>query len=115
MGDIAVLDDGCTTYFLLAISVIKDGVASSNEHLIRRAITSLFMKYDKVGQGYPMYIPLIGSGRSRAGLGYEESLQLILQVVLENEQHLQGKVVVIVPFGVLASIDVKKVEKSCGL
>lgn len=115
VGDIAVLDDGCTTYFLLAISVIKDGVAGSNEHLIRRAITSLFAKYDKVGQGYPMYIPLIGSGRSRVCLGHEESLQLILQAALENERHLQGKVVVVVPPGALASIDVEKVGKSCVL
>lgn len=115
VGDVAVLDEGPVTYFLLAVSVIEAGVARSNERMIGRAIASLLETYDRVGQGYPMYVPLIGSGRSRAGLGYEESLQLILRVVSENEQRIQGKAVVVVPPGAFASIDIEKARAAYGL
>jgi hypothetical protein len=115
VGDLAILDDGMTTYFLLAVSVIENGVARSDAELVRKSIESLLIAYDEAGQGYPMYLPLIGSGRSRAGLGYKESLRLILQTTLENEQYVQGKIVVVVQPGVLSSIDLAEVRGSNGL
>ncbi len=115
IGDLAILDEGPVTYFLLATSVIEGGVARSNEELVHRAVTSLFTSYDKYGQGYPIYLPLIGCGRSRSGLGYEESLRLILQTARENRQRIQGRVIVVVQAGTLSAIDIDSIGGSLDL
>lgn len=112
VGDLAILDEGPVTYFLLATSVIEGGVARSSKELVHRAVTSLFASYDKYGQGYPIYLPLIGSGRSRSGLSYEESLRLILRTAQENRQRIQGRVIVVVQAGALNAIDIDSVRDS---
>lgn len=112
IGDLAILDEGPVTYFLLATSVIEGGVARSSKELVHGAVTSLFASYDKYGQGYPIYLPLIGSGRSRSGLGYEESLRLILRTAQENRQRIQGRVIVMVQADALNAIDIDSVRDS---
>ena len=62
-----------------------------------------------------MYVPLIGSGRSRVGLSHEQSLRLILGVLLEETGLIQGRVVIMALPGVLDSIDLKEVRGLYGL
>lgn len=115
IGDVAILDEGPVSYFLLAVSVMEGGVARADSPTIERAIRSLVRTYDRAGQGYPMYVPLIGSGRSRVGLSHEQSLRLILGVLLEETGLIQGRVVIMALPGVLDSIDLKEVRGLYGL
>lgn len=60
--------------------------------------------YDCKGQGYELYLPLVGTGRSRAGLSYQESYNLIKKVLLENEGQIQGHITIVVQTEVLRKL-----------
>ncbi len=115
IGRIAAIDDGGTTFFLVAISAMEHGVARSSEQMVRRALSGLIEHYDRVGQGYPLYLPLIGTGRSRAGLGYRDSLGLIVEEILKEQAHLQGTVNIVVQPSALNPDDIEIVRKRNGL
>lgn len=79
------------TTYLLSISIFDDSnIAHSNEESIKIAIKSLLEFYDCNGQGYPVYIPLMGTGRSRVNLSYQQSFELIKETLLQNRTHIQG-------------------------
>ena len=78
IGSIAIIESNNAYYFLLAVSEFdKNNVAHSNYNDIDKAIITLLEKYNSIGQGYDMYVPLIGTGRSRAGLSNKGSFQLL--------------------------------------
>lgn len=63
-----------TTFYLLPVSSLdENGKAASSRKKIVDAYSSLSSAYDTYGQGLPVYVPLLGTGRSRAGLGLRES------------------------------------------
>ena len=43
-----------------------------------------------------MYIPLLGTGRSRANLSYQDSFDLILDTFMKHKQLLQGKISIVI-------------------
>ena len=86
-----------TVYYLLAVSAFDaDNRARSSQKCIRDAVDSLMEFYDKNGQGFDMYIPLLGTGLSGAGLSHEESLRTIEGTVLTNEKTIRGHVNIVV-------------------
>ena len=98
IGTVAVVETDNTSYFLVAISVFDErGNATSSETMIRESLESLLAFYDSNGQGYDMYLPLIGTGRSRAGLSPQESLDLIISAIRENEKNALGRISIVVP------------------
>lgn len=75
IGTVSVLDFENTSFFLCAISTLDDNnVAHSDGECIKRALEQLIKVYNQVGQGYPMYLPLLGTGRSRTGLSEKRSI-----------------------------------------
>lgn len=96
IGTIVPFDTQHGMTYLLNISCFdKNNIAHSDKDKIRNSIIKLIEFYDYNGQGYPLYIPLIGTGRSRANLSYQQSFELIEKTLLENEEHIQGKIYII--------------------
>lgn len=105
IGTTAVVDIDKTVFYLVAIASFDEwNNAQSTKEEIKKAIIELLKIYDKTGQGYPMLIPLFGTGRSRAGLSYQESFELIKQTLIENKNRIQGHIGIVVVSDVLKDI-----------
>ncbi len=97
IGTIATLDFDETIFYLLAISKFdENNNAHSSKEDIRNAIQNLIVYYDQKGQGYDLYLPLIGTGMSRANLNYQESYNLIVSIFLENKDRISGKINIVI-------------------
>ena len=84
------------TSYLLAIADFDEyNVAHSTKENIEKSIEKLIEFYDKNGQGYPLYIPLMGTGRSRVNLSYQQSFELIKGTLIDNKEHIQGNIYII--------------------
>lgn len=70
--------------------------ASSDPQHVRKAIESLLCVYDERGQGLDMYLPLLGTGMSRAQLSHVDSYKLIESTIRENADRVHGKVTLMV-------------------
>lgn len=97
IGSLAILESRNAAYFLLAISEFdENNVAHSDSADIEAAIITLLDKYNAVGQGYDMYLPLLGTGRSRAGLSNKEAYQLLKNSLLSHMDLMQGNITIVV-------------------
>lgn len=97
VGTTAVIQHGDAIFYLLAVSDFDErNVAKSSKEWIQSAISELIDFYDQRGLGYSLYIPLIGTGRSRAHLSAKESLQLITDSLIKNEKRINGNVTIVV-------------------
>ncbi|MDE6662497.1 MAG: hypothetical protein K2K46_04050, partial [Lachnospiraceae bacterium] len=97
-GTIVIVDGkNDVTFFLLAISEFDENNRgqSSKEDIIN-CVKKLLEFYDVNGQGYEMYLTLMGTGRSRAGLSHEESLQTIKSVLSLYSQKIHGIINIVV-------------------
>ena len=93
IGSIALIETVNTVYLLCAVSEFDEfNNAQSSPKKIAIAIKSILQVYDKVGQGYDLYIPLIGTGRSRAGLSIKEAYDLLTGSIIENWPLIQGHI-----------------------
>ncbi len=105
IGSVAVIDTDKTVFYLLAVSAFdKHNNAQSGENEISTAIEKLLETYDLNGQGYPLYLPLLGTGRSRAGLSYQASFDLLKEVIIKNETHIQGRITIVIEPDVFKTI-----------
>ena len=43
-----------------------------------------------------MYIPLLGTGRSRANLSFQDSFDLIINTFMKHKQLLQGEITIVI-------------------
>ena len=97
IGTIASIELGNTCFYLLAISTFdKDNRARSDKKQIINAINSLFEYYDINGQGYEIYIPLIGTGRSRSGISVQEAFEILNEGISKRKSAFHGKVNIVV-------------------
>ncbi len=97
IGTTAIIDIRKAVFYLVATATFDEmNNAHSTKEEIKTALIELLKIYDNFGQGYPMYIPLFGTGRSRAGLSYQESFELIKQTLLENKNRIQGHVKIVI-------------------
>lgn len=86
-----------TTFYLLAISIFDDNnKATLSRRNIRNCVDELIDFYDINGQGYPIYIPLFGTGRSRADLTHQQAFKAIKSAVLTNEKAIHGTLNIVV-------------------
>lgn len=91
IGAISVIETENTLYFLLAISEFDESNrAQSTPDKIKTSICSLLRLYDRIGQGYDLYMPLMGSGRSRTGMSIREAYKLLTDAIIENRSFIQG-------------------------
>lgn len=97
IGTIVTLEINNGVFFLIACSEFDEfNRARSSKEDIENALTVLIKYYDLRGQGYKLYVPLIGTGRSRANLSYKESYDLIVKTFKENEKYIQGEILIVV-------------------
>ena len=91
IGAISVIETNNAIYFLTAISEFdENNNARSSPDDIAQAVRSILTIYDKCGQGYNLYLPLIGTGRSRAGLSTKEAYDLLTKSLVENGDMIHG-------------------------
>lgn len=88
---------GKTFFYLLPISSLKErNKAESNVDVIKKSLDFLATEYNVSGQGIPMYIPLLGTGRSRAHLSLKDSISLIKNAFLTNENGFFGEIKIVI-------------------
>ncbi len=86
-----------TEFYLLPVSSLKErNKAESGKETITSALNALASEYNISGQGIPMYVPLIGTGRSRAHLSLNDSMSLIKGIFLGNKDGFFGNVKIVV-------------------
>lgn len=97
IGTISVVDLGRTAYYLLAISRMDEGGNTrSSEEEIDLALSRLVDFYDRHGQGYPLYVPLVGTGLSRARLSARGSYEAIRGAFSAASDRVHGSVSIVV-------------------
>lgn len=97
IGTVAVIPNAHAVFYLLAIAHLDDGNnAHATKDDIECAVGSLLDTYDREGQGLDMYVPLLGTGMSRAGMTLQESFDLISNEVIANSARVHGRVTIVV-------------------
>jgi hypothetical protein len=110
IGSIAVIETNRAVFCLLAISTFDErNRATSSSEDISRAVADLLRFYDSAGQGLDLYLPLLGTGRSRAGLGYQQSLELIVGTCMDNRLSLLGKVTIVASEEAMKELSIEKI------
>jgi hypothetical protein len=85
-----------TEFYLLPVSSLKKRYkAESGIEVIKSMLNLLASEYSISGQGVTIYVPLIGTGRSRAHLSLNDSISLIKESFLRNENGFFGKVKIV--------------------
>ncbi len=97
IGDTAIIQHNDTIFYLLAISDFDEkNKAHSSAELIEKSVVRLLEYYDDVGQGYELYLPLVGTGKSRANLSPKESCDIIKSAVIKNSNIVNGTINIVV-------------------
>lgn len=97
VGTVAIVPNARSVFYLTAIARLdENNNARATREEIRSALNALLETYDKEGQGLDIFIPLIGTGESRAGLTHQESLDLIVSEVTANRSLVHGRVTIVV-------------------
>ncbi len=97
IGDIGIFEYENVLFYLLACSLFDEkNVAHATKEDIKFALEKLLQYHNDYGQGDELFIPLVGTGNSRAKLGIVESFNLIKQTILDNEQWHNGSITIVV-------------------
>lgn len=85
------------TFFLLALSEFNpnNNAQCTKDELIE-CIKSLISFYNKNGQGFEMFLPLMGTNLSRVGLSHEEALNKITTLFKLYSDQVHGEINIIV-------------------
>lgn len=97
-------------YFLMEYyeseEIIRQGLERKLDTMVNRelyekdevikSLRSLLEFYDVNGQGYQMYITLMGTGRSRAGLTHHDSLQTITSLFSLYSEKIHGDINIVI-------------------
>jgi len=112
IGTVATIEVGNAIVYLLAVSEFdENNNAHSSKEDIQEALLKMLDYYDRNGQGYDLFLPLVGTGLSRAGLDNQESLDLILKVFLNNTDRIHGGINIVVQPDIMNKISTEKGEK----
>ena len=94
---IAVYRHNDTFFYLLALSEFDEkNNAQNTKAELMETIEKLIRYYDNNGQGYDIFIPLLGTGKSRTDISSEEALQIITSYFKIHKDKVQSDVNVIV-------------------
>ena len=105
IGTTVAIQEKNTIFYLLAVSDFDDrNVARSSKDLIKKAIEKLLDYYDELGLGYEIYIPLLGTGKSRAHLTPKESMQLIKDTLVEQQLKINGHIFIVALENIIAEL-----------
>lgn len=97
LGTIATIENDSTIFYLIAISEFdENNNAHSSKEEIIHCIDKLSVFYDRYGDGYDIYIPLIGTGKSRAAVSLQESYDIIVDCYKNNKSRIQGNIHIVI-------------------
>lgn len=106
VGAIVTIKHDNVMFYLLAISKFdENNNAKSTKEDIEKSLLKLIDFYNKKGQGVEMYIPLLGTNRSRAKLNHFASFRLLKDTFVTNADKYVGTINI-----VIYEKDRKKVE-----
>lgn len=112
LGTIVSIETEKAVYYLDAISDFdENNNAQSAAQKIEMCLEKLIDFYDKFGQGYSLYLPLMGTGRSRANLNHQESFDLIVKTLLNNKYKIQGHIGIVIEQNVFERININLKEE----
>lgn len=96
-GTIAQYEYDNTVFYLLALSEFDENNNAQNtkEELVE-TIMKLINYYDKKGNGFDIYIPLLGTGQSRTGITRKDALEIMASLFELYEEKIQGCVNIVV-------------------
>ena len=84
-------------FYLVGLSKFdENNMAHSDKEAISKCVINILNEYNKTGQGAPLYVPLMGTGRSRIGLSNDEAIDLLIEECKNNKEKIQGTVNVLV-------------------
>jgi len=96
-GTIAVYKYGNVFFYLLALSEFdEENRAQNTRNELIKTVEKLIEFYDANGQGYDLYVPLLGTGRSRTDISLDEALQIMVSYFKIYKAKVKGKVKIIV-------------------
>lgn len=96
-GTIAVYEYKNTIFYLIALSEFDENNNAQNSRAeLTNTIETLINYYNQKGQGYDIYIPILGTGLSRTNVSAEESLETITSEIKLNKSKIYGNVNIIV-------------------
>ncbi len=97
LGTIATIENDSTIFYLLAISEFDEynNAHSSKEEIIH-CIDELSIFYDRYGDGHDIYIPLMGTGKSRAAVSLQESFNILVGCYKKNPARIQGNIYIVI-------------------
>lgn len=97
LGTIATVENDSTIFYLMAISNFdENNNAHSSKEDIIHCVDKLSIFYDKYGDGYDMYIPLMGTGKSRAAVSLQESYDILVDCYKRNKARIQGNIHIVI-------------------
>ena len=96
-GTIAIYEYENTIFYLLAFSEFdENNNAQNSKDEMVKTVTKLINFYNENGQGYEMFVPLMGVGMSRTGISESDSLKILSSLFDIHNDKLQGNVTIIV-------------------
>lgn len=97
IGTIAAVENDKALFFLLAVSDFDGGnISRSCPDMVRAAVSALVDTYNAMGQGLDLYLPLVGTGLSRAGLSHRGSYGLIIETLAARARDIHGSMTIMV-------------------
>lgn len=96
-GTIATVEHDNTIFYLIALSEFDENNNAQNTRKeLTNTIEKLITYYDQKGQGYNIYIPLLGTGMSRTNISAEEALDTMVSEIKINRSKIHGQITVVV-------------------
>lgn len=88
---------GQTEFWLVPISHLgRRNKAESSIEIITKAIDATIDEYDIAGQGYPLHMPILGTGRSRVFKTNDEAIDFITQRISVKSSYLNGTIHIVI-------------------
>ena len=98
IGTIAVVSGkNNVEFFLLALTKFDDNnnAQGSNDYFFE-ALRKLIGIYNRRGQGYPLYIPIMGTRLSRSGLSHADALNKIISILQLERDQIHGSINIVI-------------------
>jgi len=112
IGTTAVLEFGCNKYLLFALTKTDENyTAYTSPALILESLSGLWKEARNVCNGYPISIPLIGSGLAKSGLPPMRMIELILISLLfeTKKQEVTSNINIVLHTSVYEDVDLMQI------
>lgn len=112
IGTTAVLEFGNNKYLLFALTKTDDNyTAYTSPALILESLSGLWKEARNVCNGYPISIPLIGSGLAKSGLPPMRIIELILTSLLfeTKRQEVTSNINIVLHTSVYEDVDLRQI------